>query len=123
MDNWRERFENRFLNKETKEWRGRPKRIPTPNDIIKFIEQALYRERKRDKIEGILDFIKESKTKTAILVNYVDIELNKNCCSSRQPSEELLLQLGIHPGDREALILFILECFFSLPKELYTKKN
>ena len=88
-DNWKERFQNRFLDGSKKHWR----KNWTVAHITSFIEDTFKRERKRDKI------------------NYI---LNKrtNFCNAIQPSQELLDELGIQPHDREAIILYILEKYF-----------
>lgn len=101
MDNWKERFTNRFLAKG--KWR---KRV-TPSAIKEFIEGAIKKEQERDKLQELLDYVKESKSKTDILFNYAMNE--GSICVSKIPSEELSAKLGIGPRDKEAVILYYLE--------------
>lgn len=106
MDNWKERFKNRFLIK------GKWRRAYVPDEVIRFIESALKKDRERDKVQELVDYVKDSKSKTEILINYV-VNKRINFCDSMLPSEELLAELGLDPWDREAIILYILEKYFT----------
>lgn len=78
---------------------------------MKFISDELKKERERDKIQEILDYVRKSKSNADILLNYIQDE-RKNYCDPMYPSEELLDRLGIAPYDKEARILYILEKHF-----------
>ena len=115
MENWRQRFKNRFLTNGS--WRKSYK----PQDLMRFVEDELKKERQRDKLQEVLDYVQDSQSKTEILINYVLAE--RNVCEAMCPSQELCDRLGIDLIDKETIILFILERFFNLPEELYTKKG
>lgn len=101
MENWEREFIKIFtLHGEMK---------PTkPSRIRTFIRDLLRKERERDKLQEIIDFVKESKTNTDILYQYV---INNSTCQSPRYTN-LCYELGIPPPSKETHVLAILEDYF-----------
>lgn len=97
---------------------GKFKEQTTPHKVSLFIKDLIAKERKRNVLIEILDYVKRHNSKTDMLVNYV-ID-NVSLCDRLVPSQELLNQLGIEVYEREAMILYILEKHFNPPKETGT---
>lgn len=100
-NNWEREFIKIFtLNGEMK---------PTkPNRIRIFIRGLLRKDRERDKLHELLDFVKKSNTNTDILYRYV--RNNTTCQSPRYTN--MCYDLGIPVHTKEAEILAILEDYF-----------
>ena len=109
MKNWEERFNNRLTKKDA---RGRLawRKTFSPDDIKRFIRDELRRESKRDKLRELIDYVKDSKSKTQVLIDYV--MHTGSCYESKIPSDILLDQLGMTPMDPETRILYYLEKYF-----------
>ena len=90
----------------------------TLGEIKHFIKNLLKKERSRDKLQELIDFMKESKSNTDILVQY--IFNNTSLCVNFMPSNEILNELGIKPYNKEAIILCILEKYFKEYNKIQT---
>ena len=108
MEDW-ERDLNKMFGKSQ-----RSKEI-TGVHVHRFVKDLLKKERERDKLQELIDYVNESKSKTDILNNYVFD--NMNYCERMEPSDELLGQLGMVMHDREVRILYILEKYFKKDSE------
>ncbi len=108
MENWERELNDRFgKSRRTKEITG--------VEIHRFIKNVLKNERKRDKFQEIIDYIKKHNSKTDMLARYV-ME-NVNICEIIDPSQKLMDRLGIEIHESEARILYILEKHFNQPTE------
>ena len=81
-----------------------------PRNIRHFIRRLLKAERSRDKLKELIDYVKESRSNTDILINY--IYNTNNVCDSLIPSNELCDNLGLKPHAKEGAILCILERYY-----------
>lgn len=104
MEQWKKDFNQKFVTPK-----GNLTEI-TPKDISRFIEKLLKEERNRDKVQELIDYVKESKSNTEILIQY--IFNNTSICEKCLPDIELLFELGIKLHDETAIILWILEKYF-----------
>lgn len=78
-------------------------------NVRSLVNGLLKKERERDKLQELLDFVKKSKTDTDILFQYVK---NNVGCNATIASGELNTELGISPISKESTILCILERYF-----------
>ncbi len=92
MEQWEKEFNRKFTEKSA--WNGRT----PPRDVRKFIGNLLKEERKRDKLQEVLDFIKESRTQLQILTRYIYNNTSR-CDSTPHPSGELMRELGPEQKD------------------------
>lgn len=81
--------------------------------VKRFFDNVLKKERKRDVMSEVLDYVKRHNSKTDQLVNYI---YNRNSCDRYDPSQKLLDELGIEIHEPEARILAILERYFNPPE-------
>lgn len=83
--------------------------------VKRFFDNVLKKERERNVLIEVLDYVKRHNSKTDMLARYVMD--NANICTKTEPSQELLDQLGIEMHEPEARILYILEQHFEQPKD------
>ena len=109
MEQWEQDLNTKYSKYE--------RNVKLPFDRVKkIVRDILRKERERDKIQELVDYVKKSKSNTDILINYCDNQ-RKNFCNRTDHSEELLDELGIKVYEREAMILYYLEKYFNPPKE------
>lgn len=110
MEQWEKDLNGRFgKSRRTKEITG--------IEIHRFVKDLLKKERSRNVLIEIIDYVKKSKSNTDILYQYV---LNNSTCQTRVVHTDLCHELGIAPGSKEDVILSILEKHFNPPKETGT---
>ena len=105
MEQWEKDFNRMFVTPK-----GNLTEI-TPQNIRLFIKRLLKAERSRDKLKELIDYVKESRSNTDILVNY--IYNTNNICDSLNPSNELCDNLGLKLHTKEGVILCILERYYN----------
>ena len=98
MEQWEKDFKRQF---------GKRKKPIADYEVYGFIKKLLKEERKRDRLQELLDYVKESKSNTDILINYI---YDSGCCTP-MASYELCKKLNLKPC-KELTILGVLEQYF-----------
>lgn len=107
MEQWETDLNNTYSKYE--------RNVKIPFDRVKrIVRDIVKKERKRDKLQELIDYVHKSKSNTDILINY--IYNNTMPCDGYEPSEELMNELGIKYTDKEAVILCILERHIIAPQ-------
>jgi len=99
MEQWEKDFRRHFVTKK-----GDLDQIRAVK-IMRFIRELLKKERSRDKLQEVVDYVKESKSHLDLICQHV---LNNKGCECIKPPP-IVYELGIDPGSSAAIILWALE--------------
>ena len=105
-EQWKKRFDKELTDKAENR-----SEVVFAIKAKKFIKNLLRQERKRDKLQEILDYIEKSKSGSSILISYIKNNTS-SCIGCELPSIELANELGIELYSETSFVLGILEKYF-----------